>query len=64
MCICSVRIIDHLCVLIDDGEFGKGSLEIYPTETELKVKYNSSHVTFLDLDISIDKGKFISKIYD
>ena len=48
----------------DVDEFGKAFLEIYPTELELKVEQNGSHATFLDLDISIDKGKFIHKMFD
>ena len=53
------RYADDLCALNDGGEFGKAFLEIYPKELGLKVEHNDSHVTFLDLNISIDKGKFI-----
>ena len=41
----------------DSVEFGKTYPEIYPTEIESKVERNGSHATFLDLDISIYKGK-------
>ena len=58
------RFIDDLCTFNDCDEFGKAFLELYPTELELKVKHNGSHATFLDLDFSIDKGKFIYKIFD
>ena len=44
--------VDDLCVLNDDGEFGKVYLEIYPTELELKMKHNGGHATFLQ------SGKF------
>ena len=47
----------------DSGKFDKPFLEIYPTELELKVEHNSSHATLLDLGISIDKGKFIYKMF-
>ena len=58
------RFIDDLSALNDGSEFGKVFLEIYPTELELKVEHNGSHATFLDLDISIDKEKFIYKVLD
>ena len=48
----------------DGGEFPKAFLEIYPAELELKVENNGNHATFLDLDISIDKGKFIYKMFE
>ena len=48
----------------DGAEFVKAVFELYPTELELKVKHNGSHATFLDVDISIDKGKFILKMFD
>ena len=48
----------------DGGEFGKAFLEIQPTELELKVEHNDNHATFLDLDISIDKGQVIYKMFD
>ena len=48
----------------DGGEFGKAFLEIQPTELELKVEHNDNYATFLDLDISIDKGQVIYKMFD
>ena len=39
-------------------------LFLYPTERELKAKNNGSHATFLDLDNSIDQGRFIDKRLD
>ena len=48
----------------DCVEFDKTFFELYPAELELKVKHNGSHATFLDVDISIDKGKFIFKMFD
>ena len=35
----------------------------FPTELELKMEHNGSCATFLDLDISIDKGKFTCKMF-
>ena len=58
------RFIDDLCALNNGGEFGKAFTEIYPTELKLKVKHNGRNATFLDLDISIDKGKFIYKMFE
>ena len=43
---------------------GKDFVEIYPTDLELKVEHNDSHATFIDVDISINKGKFIYKMLD
>ena len=48
----------------DGGEFGKAFLEIQPTELELKVEHNDNNATFLDLNISIDKGQVIYKMFD
>ena len=39
-------------------------LEIYPIDLELKVEYNGSYATFIDVDIFIDQGKFIYKMLD
>ena len=50
---------DNLFIFKNGSEFSEAFLEIYPTELELKVGHNGSQETFLDLDISLDKGKFI-----
>ena len=57
------RFIDDLCIL-NGGEFGNAFLEIYATELELKMEQNGSHETLIDLDISIDKSKFIYKMFN
>ena len=44
--------------------WSKDFLEIYPTDLELKVEHNGSHATFIDVDISIDQGKFIYRMLD
>ena len=48
----------------DGGQFGKDFVEIYPTDLELKVEHNDIHATFIDADISINKGKIIYKMLD
>ena len=37
---------------------------IYPKELELKLEHQGNHATFLDLDIKIENGMFIYKLYD
>ena len=58
------RFIDDLCALNDGEEFQKSYMEIYPPELELKLEHIGTHATFLDLDLTLDKGKIISKLYD
>ena len=58
------RFIDDMCCLNNGGEFGKSFLEIYPEELELKCEHSGNHATFLDLDIRIEDGMFIYKLYD
>ena len=58
------RFTDGLCALNDGGELGKVFLETYPKELGLKVEHNGSHATFLDLNISVDKGKFIYAMFE
>ena len=48
----------------DGGELGKVFLEIYPKELGLNVEHNGSHATFLDLNVSVDKGKFIYAMFE
>jgi len=58
------RFIDDLCNINDGGEFGRSHNSIYPKELELKVEHNGTHATFLELDITIQDGLFIYKLYD
>ena len=58
------QFVVDLCTFNDGGEFSEAFLEIYPRKLELKVGHNGSHATFLDLNIPIDKGKFIYKMID
>ena len=58
------RFIDDEVNLNDRGEFGASCREIYPTELELKVEHQGDHATFLELDISIQEGCYIYKLFD
>ena len=58
------RFIDKLFALHCSGKFVKAFVEIYPTWLELKLEYNGIHATLLDFHFSIDKGKFIYKMFD
>ena len=58
------RFIDDLCALNDGGEFGRSSPDIYPEELDLKLEHNGDHGTFLNLDITIQDGIFVYKLYD
>ena len=60
----ATRFIDDECNLNDDGEFGKSFREIYPNNLELKCEHQGSHATFLDLDITIQDGVFVHKLFD
>ena len=42
----------------------KDFVEIYPTDLEVKVEHHGSDATFIDVDISINKVKFIYKMLD
>ena len=58
------RFIDDLCAINDGNEFSTCHGDIYPPELELKIEYQGSHATFLDLDITLKDGIFIYKIFD
>ena len=60
----ATRFIDDECNLNDSGEFGKSFHDIYPNNLELKCEHQGSHATFLDLDITIQDGTFIYKLFD
>ena len=60
----ATRFIDDECNLNDDGEFGKSFREIYPNNLELKCEHQGSHATFLELDITIQDGMAIYKLFD
>ena len=58
------RFIDDLNTMNDSGEFEKHIESIYPEELELKKEHGNKSASFLDLDITIENGKFSSKLYD
>ena len=58
------RYLDDIFAL-NNPDFFKYTAEIYPKELTLnKANKDSFHCPFLDLDVSISQGKFITKIYD
>ena len=59
-----MRFIDDLCAINDNLEFNGSFKDIYPPELELKVEHLGNHATFLDIDIKIENGKFIYKLFD
>ena len=60
----AVRFIDDECNLNDGGEFGKSYREIYPSNLQLKCEHQGSHATFLEVDITVQDGYFIYKLFD
>ena len=58
------RFIDDLCAINDGGEFGRVFKDIYPEELELKIEHSGHHASFLNLDITIEGGMFVYKLYD
>ena len=58
------RFIDDLCTLNDGGLFGRVFKDIYPDELELKAEHEGDSGTFLQLDIRVEDGQFVYKLYD
>jgi len=58
------RFIDDLCAINDGNLFGKVYKDIYPEELELKLEHSGTHASFLNLDITIDNGIFVYKLFD
>ena len=58
------RLIDGLCAINDEGEFGRVFWEIYPPELGLKLEHSGQMATFLNLHIQILNGKFVYKLFD
>ena len=56
--------IDDLCAISDGGEFVRSICEVYPKKLELKVENHSDHATFLNLDITIQEGAFVYKLFN
>ena len=60
----TTRFIDDEGNLNDNGEFGKAYKNIYPAELELKCEHRGTSANFLDLDIQIEDGIFVYKLFD
>ena len=60
----ATRFIDDECNLNDGGEFGRSFHQIYPSELELKCEHQGAHATFLDLEININDGIYVYKLFD
>ena len=62
------RFLDDLGTLIHGGLFsdddGFTYKDIYPPELQLKVEHFCTHATFLNLDITVNDGLFIYKLFD
>ena len=60
----TLRFIDDLCTINNDGEFSSSYKYIYPKQLELKLEHQEEHATFLDLDITIENNIFVYKLFD
>ena len=58
------QFIDDLCPINDDDELSKFFKCIYTGELELKLEYSETHGPFLDLEIKIEDGIFVYKLFD
>ena len=58
------RFIDDLCAINDGNLFGTVYKDIYPEELELKLEHSGAHASFLNLDITINEGIFVYKLFD
>ena len=50
--------------LNDGGPFNDVYKNIFPPKLQLKVKHSGTHVTFLNLHITVKDGVFIYKLFD
>ena len=60
----ATRFIDDQCNLNDSSQFKSACETIYPPELQVKCEYEGQHATFLDLDITIQNGLFVYKLFD
>lgn len=60
----AVRFIDDQCNLNDSGQFKNSHHVIYPPELHVKCEHEGQHATFLELDISVQDGLFVYKLFD
>ena len=60
----ATRFIDDQCNLNDSGQFKDACQTIYPPELQVKCEHQGQHATFLELDISVQDGLFVYKLFD
>ena len=60
----AARFIDDQCNLNDSGQFKNTCQTIYPPELQVKCEHEGQHATFLELDITVQDGLFIYKLFD
>ena len=60
----AARFIDDQCNLNDSGQFKNACQSIYPPELHVKCEHEGQHATFLELDITVQDGMFIYKLFD
>ena len=58
------RFIDDLCAIDDGNLFKRVHCEIYTDELELKKEQSENYATFLNLDITIQEGELMYKLFD
>ena len=58
------RFIDDLCAINDGNLFNRVYKDIYPEELELKLEHFGTSASFLNLQIDIDRGVFVYKLFD
>ena len=58
------RFIDDLIAMNDNNDFHNSFRDIYPAQLDLKLEHSGIHATFLDLDITIENGIFVYKLFD
>ena len=58
------RFIDDLLTINDDNLFLNNFSDIYPPELELNLEASGDHVSFLDLDLTLDGKQVAIKLFD
>ena len=62
----SVRYIDDLLTINNDGLMNEHMSDIYPKELELKHENsrNDQHTTYLDLEMNVVNNEIVTSLYD
>ena len=60
----TLRFIDKLCIINDDGDISSSYKYIFPKQLEQKLEHQGEHATFLYLGITIEDNKFVHKLFD